>query len=154
MWERRLQRKEQDITPVTPGGGVVPHAHRAVLAGRYDDWNLGVEQARGDICLVAGKHLQTRLGLVVPDSDCVIVRARHQQRPVTSSVVRHGVDSLLMTFESEVGLARAQAPNFYALVKGRAGKIVRVLGVECAHHNVMYVPVKYLSVFESGFVFP
>ena len=76
------------------------------------------------------QRLDTCFVLVVPNLHESIIGTGDQVRLVSTGVVVHTVDSLLVTFKSEVRLVRTELPHFEsAIERGRAERI-RVFSVE------------------------
>lgn len=89
----------------SPVRGGVPHLDGAVLTTGDDERQLRVEAHISDVVRVALERLYTRLGLVVPDLDQLVISAGHQVGAVTACL--EGVDEgQAMLLQARWGVCR------------------------------------------------
>ncbi len=122
----------------------MPQFDSSVLASGKNERQLGMKRHRGDVLQVALQRLHTSLVLVVPDLDSSIVRTRDKVRLVATVVVVDTVDALLVAFEREVGMIRAQLPHFDGLVERGAREGVVIFRVDHDLHDVVSVALEDL----------
>ena len=97
----------------------VPHFHVAVLGGRDDEGQLGVEDHGGDVFCVAVEGVDALFGLVVPDFHEAVVAAGDYVGFVAFVVVQT-IDPVLVAFEREVRRVALglHVPNLGLIEKG------------------------------------
>mmetsp|Transcript_12328 Transcript_12328/g.40502 ORF Transcript_12328/g.40502 Transcript_12328/m.40502 type:complete len:453 (+) Transcript_12328:1401-2759(+) len=125
-------------------GSGVPDAERAILRTGDDDGELRMEAHGADVVRVALQRLHARLGLVVPNLDELVIRARDEVRSVATHVVIHTVHPLVVPFESKVGNLLSKAPHLDGPVQRGGREGVGVLRVERHLHDVVRVTLENL----------
>mmetsp|Transcript_46336 Transcript_46336/g.148398 ORF Transcript_46336/g.148398 Transcript_46336/m.148398 type:complete len:371 (-) Transcript_46336:1547-2659(-) len=126
-------------------GRRVPHLDRAVLGAGHDDGELRVKGHARHVVGVALEGLHALLGLVVPDLDQLVVRARDEVGLVAAREVVDAVHPLLVPLQGEVGDGLPDTPHLDGAVQGCRGEGVGVLGVEAHLHDVVGVPLEHLG---------
>ena len=76
---------------------------------------------------MAFERLHTRLVLVVPNFDGLVVGARNNVRLVAGERILERIDALFVTFERKVSGRRVEAPHFDSAIKRSRRKSVGVL---------------------------
>ena len=93
---------------------------------------------------VTFKRLHTRLGLIVPNLDQFIVRARDEVWTIASSEILHAIDAFLVPLKREVWGRLTDRPHLDGSVQRRRGKSVRVLRVESSLHDIVRMSLEHL----------
>ena len=101
-------------------GCAVPDIDDVVLAGRQNDWNLGVENNRGNVFSVTAlvEGVEAHAGLVVPHFDDSVIVTGHEVWLLRVVAKIDAVNAGFVAGEGIVcsGFLGADGPNLNALV--------------------------------------
>lgn len=128
----------------------MPDLDGTVFGAGDNHRKLGVVASEGDVAGVTLQGRDERLGCIIPNLNCLVVRCCEEVWFVGAGVVIDVVDTLgLVGLQGKVGMRGAEVPDLHSAIQTSRGKRVGVLRVDGHAHHIVAMALEDLNALPT-----